>query len=310
MKTIIQYIPDFLEYCEIEKGLADKSIKNYENFLKPFKTWLFSLGLEDLKPDELTSKHIWSYRLYLSRTRKLSKATQNYYLIALRALLSFFVDKDIPCLPLNKINLARLVAKERKIKYLTLEQIERLLLTPDITKIIGLRDRAILETLFSTGLRVAELTSLNRNQLNFAAIDMNKDYELVIAGKGGYIRTVYFSPRALQFIKLYLDKRTDFNEALFINHSHNVEPSRLSIRAIENMVRRYSRIAGIPVEATPHTLRHSYATDLLTQGVDLRMVQEFLGHKNILTTQIYTHITKKHLKDIHEKFHSGRRLKK
>ncbi len=310
MKPIVQYITDFLEYCELEKGLADKSIKNYDQFLKPFKDWLAFKGLEDLIPAHLTNDHIWEYRLYLSRARKLSKATQNYYLIALRSLLAYFAEKDIDSLPLNKVKLARAGGiKERKIKFLTLEQIERLLLAPNIEKLNGLRDRAILETLFSTGLRVAELASLDKDQFPFQTINSRKEYELMITGKGGYSRTVYFSSRALQFIKAYLAKRKDFARPLFVNHSRNVEPSRLSIKAIEDLVKKYSKLAGISVSVTPHTLRHSYATDLLTQGVDLRLVQEFLGHRNILTTQIYTHVTKKYLKDIHEKFHSGKKLR-
>ena len=174
---------------------------------------------------------------------------------------------------------------------------------------IGLRDKAILEVLFSTGLRVAELVSLNRNQFDFKNIGLNHNYELMIIGKGGYSRTVYFSPRSLEFLKLYLEKRTDNNPALFVNHSKNSKNSRLSIRSVENIVNKYSQLAGLKIIATPHTLRHSYATDLLTQGVDLRMVQEFLGHRSILTTQIYTHISKKYLKDIHEKYHGGKKIK-
>ncbi|HOM68422.1 MAG TPA: tyrosine-type recombinase/integrase [Candidatus Paceibacterota bacterium] len=309
MKTIIEYIPDFLEYCEIEKNLSDKSIKNYDEFLKPFKEWLILNNLKELKPNELTKDHIWDYRLYLSRTKKLSKTTQNYYLIALRNLLNYFAEYDIPSLATNKVKLSRVTMKEKKIKFLDLEQIEKLLLAPDISTLIGLRDKAILEVLFSTGLRVAELVSLNRNQFDFKNIDLNHDYELMIIGKGGYSRTVYFSPRSLEFLKLYLEKRTDNNPALFVNHSKNSKNSRLSIRSVENIVNKYSQLAGLKIIATPHTLRHSYATDLLTQGVDLRMVQEFLGHRSILTTQIYTHISKKYLKDIHEKYHGGKKIK-
>jgi integrase/recombinase XerD len=309
MKSIIEYIPDFLEYCELEKGLSDKSIKNYDNFLRPLKEFLVKQDIPDLRPDQLTNQHIWDYRLYLSRARKLSKTTQNYYLIVLRGILSYFAEKDLPSVPLNKVKLAKIVAQDRKIKYLSLDLVEKLLLAPNIKNIRGLRDRAILEVLFSTGLRVAELTSLNKGQFNFQSIPMDKDYELMITGKGGYQRTVYFSPRALEFVKAYLQKRTDFAEPLFINHSRNIEPSRLSIRAIESMVGKYARLAGINVDVTPHTMRHSYATDLLTQGVDLRLVQEFLGHQNILTTQIYTHVTNKKLKEIHERYHSGKRLK-
>ncbi len=309
MKSINEHITDFLEYCEIEKGLSDQSIKNYAHFLKPFQDWLASSGRSTLAPQDLTPELVWDYRLHLSRARKLEKATQNYYLIGLRNLLSYFTEKNIPSIPADKIKLGRLQAKERKIKYLTLEQIEKLLLTPDIGKIQGLRDRAILETLFSTGLRVAELAALNRNQFPASKLKADKELELTITGKGGHIRTIYFSPRALEWIKKYLDARTDMAEALFVNHARNGESERLTIRSIEKMVKLCSYRAGIETIASPHTLRHSYATDLLTQGVDLRVVQEFLGHRNIVTTQIYTHVTKKYLKDIHEKFHSGKNLK-
>ena len=188
-----------------------------------------------------------------------------------------------------------------------MEQIRKLLETPDIKTKSGLRDRAIIETLFSTGLRIAELTALNRNQIHFKDKD---GLELTVVGKGNTPRTVYFSPRALQWLKRYLDSQNDMDEALFVHFraKNSAESKRLSARFIESAIKRYSQLAGLPISVTPHTLRHSYATDLLTQGVDLRTVQEFLGHKNITTTQIYTHITSKRLKDIHRKFHGGNKL--
>lgn len=310
---LIKYIPDFLDYCEIERGLSSNTQKNYEHYLKKFSSWLKENRKTDIKPYELTDKDIWNFRLYLSRhkdpnTQKtLKKITQHYYLIALRALLAYFTEKNIASLPQNKVKLPKYAKDEITVKFLTLEQIEKLLLSPTTNTNSGLRDRAILESLFSTGLRVAELAILNRDQINTKKQDM----ELSIVGKGGYQRTIYFSERALEWLKKYLGTRSDNDSALFIHYRSrkDVSSRRLSMRSIERIVQKYSKIAGLPILATPHTLRHSYATDLLTQGVDLRTVQEFLGHRSIVTTQIYTHITSKRLRDIHRKFHSGKKLK-
>ncbi|KPJ71295.1 hypothetical protein AMJ50_02715 [Parcubacteria bacterium DG_74_3] len=311
-KSIIKYIPDFLDYCEIEKGLSSNTQENYDRYLERFTSWLKITHKEDLLPHELTSGDIWDYRLYLSRKYKhkgtnLKKITQNYYLIALRALLGYFTDKDIVSLPADKIKLPKDARAEKTIKFLNLEQIERLLLAPDTKTKTGLRDRAILETLFSTGLRVAELVSLNRDQ--FANIENKQELELSIIGKGDWPRTVYFSERALSWLKKSLETRKDNSKALFINYRGRNLFSRLTRRSVERVVKQYAIKAGVPIFTTPHTLRHSMATDLLTQGVDLRTVQEFLGHKSILTTQIYTHVTSKRLRDIHRKFHSGKKLK-
>jgi len=311
---IISHISDFLDYCEVEKGLSDNTQKNYQRYLQKFIIWLKKNNKEDLKPHQLTPDDIWKYRLFLSRSvdpktkKTLKKTTQNYYLIALRALLSYFSAKDIQSLPSDKIQLPKDARRERTIKFLTLEQIEKLLLAPDIKNKIGLRDRAILETLFSTGLRISELVSLNREQ--FENIKDKEDYELSIVGKGGYPRTVYFSERALNWLKKYLQTRKDKEKPLFINYrARKNASSRLSCRSVERIVKKYSIKAGIPVYTTPHTLRHSMATDLLEKGVDLRTIQEFLGHRSISSTQIYTHVTNKRLREIHRKFHSGRKLK-
>jgi len=238
----------------------------------------------------------------------LKKISQNYYLIALRALLSYFTAKDIISLPSDKITLPKALEREKTLKFLNLDQIERLLLTPNTKTSQDLRDRAILETLFSTGMRVAELTALNRDL--FANIKDKKDLELSIIGKGGYPRTVYFSERALSWIRKYLESRQDKEKALFIHFraKKGVE-GRLITRSIERIVKKYAILAGVPIFTTPHTLRHSYATDLLNQGVDLRIIQEFLGHRSITSTQIYTHVTNKRLRDIHRQFHSGKNLK-
>ncbi|OGY62369.1 MAG: hypothetical protein A2745_02125 [Candidatus Harrisonbacteria bacterium RIFCSPHIGHO2_01_FULL_44_13] len=310
-KSIIGYIPDFLEYCELEKGLADQSLKNYAHFLRPFQRWLDKESLINLQPHELSPDHIWKYRLFLSRQLKVKKITQVYYLIALRSLLSYFVEKDIKSLPQEKIKLPR-TFQERQVNFLNLPDIEKLLLAPNVNKKSGLRDRAILETLFSTGLRVSELTSLNKNQFNFNKIEKEKPdgMELQIVGKGGYPRTIYFSDRALSWLAKFIKTRTDADRSLFINFSKaNKGTTRLTPRSVERLVAKYALLAGLSKKVTPHVLRHSYATDLLTQGVDLRLIQEFLGHRNILTTQVYTHVTKKYLKEIHKKYHSGQKLK-
>ncbi|HNX11026.1 MAG TPA: tyrosine-type recombinase/integrase [bacterium] len=310
-KPIIKYLVDFLDYSEIEKGLSVKTQENYSRFLNKFFKWLNASGLSSLLPQDLTEDHIWKYRIFLSRfvdpvnKKLLKKSTQNYYLIALRSLLEFFVEKNITSLPPSKVKLAKDRA-EREIKFLKLDQLKKLLAAPDTKKEAGLRDKAILEALFSTGLRVSELAKLSRDDLRFR--DSTTDFELTIVGKGSKVRTVYFSERAVSALKAYLAKREDLDPAVFVNYRPGANKSgadrRLSVKSIEGTVSKYVKIAGLPVNATPHTLRHSFATDLLSQGVDLRLVQEFLGHKNIATTQIYTHVTNKQLRDIHKKVHS------
>ena len=311
---LIKHIPNFLDYCEVEKGLSPVSTRNYHNFLKMFINWLKDHDLVDIKPHELTTDHIWDYRLYLSRKqddkgKRIKKTTQSYYLRAIRILLNYLADKDIISLPSDKIKLPKLTDKDKSIKFLNFEQIEKMLNMPNTSKPDGLRDRTILEVLFSTGIRVSELTSLNVKQFNRNNLITNKftDQELVINGKGGKTRTIYFSNRSLKWLSKYLKTRNDMLTPLFINYSrnNNDDDHRLSSRSIENLVKKYTVMAGLPVDATPHTLRHSYATDLLDQGADLRSVQELLGHSNIATTRIYTHVTNKKLKDIHKKFHSG-----
>jgi site-specific recombinase XerD len=322
-KTIIDHIPDFLDYCEVEKGLRDNTQKNYQRYLHKFTTWLKAKNLTSLLPHQLTSEHIWEYRLYLSRYQKprqkgfsglessptLKKSTQNYYLIALRAFLGYFVAKDVVSLPPDKITLPKGDKREKTLKFLTVEQIEKLLTSADANDYLSIRNRAMLEVLFSTGLRIAELVSLNMEQ--FANIKNKADLELGIIGKGGNPRTVYFSERALTWIKKWLSVRNAKAKALFINlqKENDDNGNRLTPRSVERIVKKYAVLAGIPLFTTPHTLRHSYATDLMTQGADLRTVQEFLGHKNIATTQIYTHVTNKRLREAHRQFHSGKNMK-
>jgi len=313
-KPIKEHLQDFLDFCEVEKGLRKNTQENYKNYLEKFFYWLNESKNSSILPHQLTSDHIWAYRLYLSRTpspatgKLLSKGTQNYYLIALRALLGYFVAKDIFSLPPDKIALAKADRGLKSIKFLTLDQIGKLLSSIELKDDISIRDRAILESFFSTGLRIAELVSLNLEQ--FENIKNKKDLELGIIGKGGKPRTVYFSERALEYIRKYLEIRNGIknmnSKALFINFRDKNEDAdaRLTSRSIERMVKKYALLSGVPVFTTPHTLRHSYATDLMNQGVDLRSIQEFLGHSNIATTQIYTHVTNKRLRDIHHQFHS------
>jgi len=308
--SIIKHFPDFLDYLEIEKGLSSKTQENYARYLNRFEKWLIAEKHENLLPNQLTSEIVWDYRVFLSRKtlsagskEPLKKSTQNYYLIAVRALLSYFTDRDITSLPSDKIKLAK-QENEHGIHFLTIEKVKKLLESPEKNVEAGMRDRAILETLFSTGLRVSELVALDRDEFS----NMKKDFlETNITGKGNKTRTIYFSKRSLDSIKDYLKARTDLDPALFINYrpgAENMETRRLTTRSVESIVKKYVNLAGLPHETTPHTLRHSFATDLLNQGVDLRMVQEFLGHSDISTTQIYTHVTNKKLSDIYKKFHA------
>lgn len=305
-KTIESFKTGYLDWLELEKGLSNKSQENYSRFLKKFFDFLENNSLLNLKPHELTTDHIWNYRLFLSRQhsptsqRLLKRSTQNYYLIALRSFLTFFADKDIISLPSEKIKLPK-ERLEKNINFLNVEQVKRLLESPDVSNIQGMRDRAILESFFSTGLRVAELVALNREQLKIKPA--TKDIEIGIIGKGGHPRTVYFSERTIEWLRKYLETRADTDKALFINYSGKNPFSRLSVKSMETIVKKYAILSGMPITTSCHTLRHSFATDLLMKGVDLRVVQEFLGHRNIATTQIYTHVTKPYLKEIHKKFH-------
>src|SRR4051794_4829679 len=315
-QTLTSYILPFLDYCEIEKGLSDSTQRTYGHLLQLFTNWLHKTGNADLLPHELTAKHIWSYRLYLARSYKdahgkhLSKKSQNSYLIALRALLDFLAERDIDTLPSAKIKLAKQKA-DAPVSFLERRDLEQMLKVPDTATPIGLRDRSIMELLFSTGLRIAELDALNVDQVAFLH-DKNatRTYELSIVGKGKHIRSIFISPRAAEWLRAYLASRRDAYDPLFINHrAHDIgadaDTTRLSARSIQKMIARAALLAGLSKKVTPHTLRHTYATDLLSHGADLRSVQELLGHKNVATTQIYTHGTNKRLRDIHEKFHDA-----
>ncbi len=310
---IKEYILPFLDYCEIEKGLSNNTQRNYRQYLQLFVKWLEHTKNQGLLPHELTAQHIWDYRLYLARTYKtpseeyLGKKSQNYYLIALRALLGFLAERDIVTLPSSKVKLARQKSDEIP-SFLDMSDMENMLKVPDVKTPSGLRDRAIMELFFSSGMRISELVSLDADQVSFLK-DKNpaRTFELSIIGKGKHIRTIFISPRAAQWLRAYLDSRPDVYKPLFINQrSSDPDSKRLSVRYIQLMISRYAMLAGISKKVTPHTMRHTYATDLLARGADLRSVQELLGHKNVSTTQIYTHVTNKRLRDIHEKFHGGK----
>ncbi|MBI4086629.1 tyrosine-type recombinase/integrase [Candidatus Kaiserbacteria bacterium] len=310
-EPITEYILPFLEYCEIEKGLSNNTQRNYEQYLKLFVKWLREAGHPSLLPHQLSAEHIWDYRLYLARKHRthsggyLSKKSQNYYLIALRALLDFLAERDIECLPSVKVKLAK-QKDEETITFLEVRDIEKMLKVPDVTSPTGLRDRTIMELLFSSGMRISELTALNIDQLSMLEDNSTtRTYELSIVGKGKHVRTIFISPRAALWLRDYIKTRTDVHTPLFINYSSRTENKRLSPRSIEQTISRCAILAGLSKKVTPHTLRHTYATDLLGNGADLRSVQELLGHRNVATTQIYTHLTNKRLRDVHEKFHGG-----
>lgn len=307
-KPLESHIKDFLEYLDIEKGLSVKTQETYARLLNLFVQWLNRNNKKNIKPHEINEQIVWDYRVYLSRkinlktNEPLKRTSQNYCLISVRNLLKFFTDRNIQSLPAEKIKLAKLKPGERRIKFLTIEQVKSLLSAPDVSTVAGIRDKAIIETLFSTGLRISELVSLNKEQIKIKSID--EDLEVVVIGKGNRPRPVYFSPRALESLKEYLNTRNDKEKALFINYKGPKNSSkRLSVRSIENIIKKYSVMSGLPSYTVPHTMRHSFATNLLSQGVDLREIQEFLGHKNIGTTQIYASVTSKRLRDIHRKFH-------
>ena len=317
-KSIKQYVNDFLEYSEVEKGLSPSTVKNYHIYLKNFTAWLIGVDLADLKPDQLDKQHIWDYRLYLSRKRShktdegLHKDSQYRYLSALRALLKFFNKRGIPCsLSSDDIDLPKASKEGATIKFLTVDQLQKLLALPDTKTLSGLRDKVILEVLFSTGMRVGELVKLARKQFNVPYIKSARldHLELPVKGKGGKVRNVYFSEKALRWLITYLEARVDNGEALLISLSNNskgdaLNVGRLTIRSVERIVEKYRLLSGIPVEITPHVLRHSFATYLLSEGADLRTVQELLGHADVSTTQVYTHVTNPRLREVHRRVYN------
>ena len=299
-------IAEFLEYLEIQKGCSPLTIRDYRRYLKRFYTWI-SENSSVTKPEDINLEIVRRYRLYLAHLRArdglpLKRVTQSYHMIALRAFLRYLlVQRDIPTLSPDKIELPK--QGSRSVSFLNPGQIERLLNSPKISNNAGLRDRTILETLFSTGLRVSELVNLNRDQ-----IDLQRK-EFGVRGKGNKLRVVFLSDTAAQWIERYLRSRQDNFKPLFIRYSGKLdtqksgEKMRLTARSIQNIVAKYAKRSGLPIKATPHTLRHSFATDLLISGADIRSVQEMLGHESIRTTQVYTHVTNRHLKEVHKAFH-------
>jgi site-specific recombinase XerD len=300
-------IDDFLEYLEVEKGRSPLTIREYRHYLNRFLEWL-KTNTKTSEPGDITSELIRRYRLYLAHLRNpdgtfLKRVTQTYHIIALRAFLRYLtVQRNINTLSPDKIELPK--QSPRLVAFLTSEQLESLLNSPQISDEAGLRDKAILETLFSTGLRVSELVRLNRDQIN---LDRK---EFGVRGKGDKLRVVFLSDTAAYWLERYLQTRKDNFKPLFIRYSGRVdttkdgEKMRLTARSVQEIVNKYAKRCGLPIEVTPHTLRHSFATDLLIGGADLRSVQEMLGHESIRTTQVYTHVTNKHLKEVHQAFHS------
>lgn len=309
-------INEFLEYLEIERNVSKLTIRNYKHYLERFVAFLGGVpqtpssppSVKTVKISDVNSESIRQFRLYLSRFTdehgmSLKRVTQNYHLIALRSFLKYAAKRDVALVSPDKIDLPK--AESRSIKFLERDQVERLLSQPQISTPEGLRDKAILEVLFSTGLRVSELVSLNRDQVNL------ERREFGVIGKGRRSRIVFLSDAAAEWLGKYLATRDDSTRPLFIRyagkkakeHDPSGESLRLTSRSVQRSVEKYVRSAKLPLKITPHGLRHSFATDLLSGGADLRAIQELLGHKNVSTTQIYTHITNPQLRAVHERFH-------
>lgn len=299
---ISELILDYLEHLEVEGGRSSRTSENYRLYLERFVTFT-----EDIHVDKITTETIRKYRLWLSRHRndkgeELSILTQSYHLIALRGFLKYLSLRDIVSLSPDKILLPK--TSRKQVTFLYVDEMKRIMDAIDISSESGLRDRAIIELLFSSGLRVSELVNLNRDHVN------TKRREFMVRGKGQKDRPVFISQAAADWLERYLDSRQDSLPPLFINYSKNTQAStsgdfrRLNPRSVQRAINKYAKLAGITKHVSPHTMRHSFATDLLMNGADLRSVQSMLGHSNISTTQIYTHVTDAHLKEVFEKFHS------
>ncbi|MBI2551365.1 tyrosine-type recombinase/integrase [Candidatus Uhrbacteria bacterium] len=295
-------LKDYLEYLEIEQGRSPRTVRNYEFYLKRFSKWVGKIGPRDITPEVLRRYRLWLNRSIEGRDEEnLKKSTQNYHLIALRSFLKYLSKRDIASLPPEKVELAK--QSQRSVEFLETDELERMLVLPMKLgdSMIALRDQAILECLFATGLRVSELSNLHIDQIN------TKKREFTVRGKGDKPRIVFLSEPAAEAIDRYFKKRKDTSPFAFVSHDRakngREEAGPLTPRSIERTVARYAREAGISKKITPHTLRHTFATDLLRSGADIRSVQAMLGHASITTTQIYTHVTDPQLKKIHEKFH-------
>ncbi len=294
-------IVDFLEYLEIEQNRSQKTIANYHHYLTRLTDFAGDITVEEITPELIRKWRLWLNRLGTNTSDELQKTTQNYHLIALRSLLKYCAKRDIAALSADKVELARTVRKQ--VTFLNEDELERLFAEPKIATTPGLRDRAILELLYSSGLRVSELVGLNKDHINL------KRLEFMVRGKGQKDRPIFISHQAAEWIERYLSSRPDNGSPLFVRVGGTKKAdtsgnhARLTARSVQRMVSRYALLAGITKHVSPHTLRHSFATDLLMNGADLRSVQAMLGHSNIATTQIYTHVTDPHLKSIHERFH-------
>lgn len=292
---------DFLEYLEIEQNRSQKTIANYDHYLTRLHDFAGDIQITDIDAELIRKWRLWLNRLGTNTSDELGKATQNYHLIALRSFLKFCAKRDLTAMSADKIELAR--TKRKQVTFLNEDELVRVFAEPDITMLAGLRDRAILELLFSSGLRVSELVGLDKDHINL------KRREFMVRGKGQKDRPIFISEQAAAWVQAYIDKRQDTTRPLFVRYSgrKTVDLSgnfhRLTARSIQRLVARYALMAGITKHVSPHTLRHSFATDLLMNGADLRSVQAMLGHSNIATTQIYTHVTDPHLRAVHEKFH-------
>lgn len=307
MPQLKDLIYEFLEHLQLERNVSPLTIRNYKHYLERFLTWFADSSPIPPTPEKINLAAVRRYRLYLTRVADvqgltLKRITQNYHLIALRAFLRYLVKKDVKTIPPEKIDLGK--AESRSLKFLNRDQLGRLMNQPDTATAQGLRDRVLLEVLFSTGLRVSELVKLNRDQLDF------KSREIGVIGKGSRPRVVFISDSAAEWLQKYLSYREDTYKPIFVRYSgKKVSPGqgeegiRLSARSVQRAVEKYVKAARLPIKITPHGIRHSFATDLLTAGADLRAIQEMLGHKNISTTQIYTHVTNPQLKEIHKKYH-------
>jgi site-specific recombinase XerD len=303
-----QLIQNYLEYLEVERQVSSYTIRNYLHYLARFGEWFLS-SYPGMPLSQVTLDIVTKYRVYLSRysddkQRPLSKVTQSYHVIALRSFFKWLIKRDYPVLAPEKIDLPK--GESHSLKFLSMEQVERLLNQCRLSTKQGLRDRAMLETLFSTGLRVSELVSLNRDQISL------ERREFGVMGKGKKLRIVFLSHRAVEWLDRYLVTREDAWQPVFIRYSKKREPlnsdgdsMRLTARSVQRMVEKYRKAARLPIPITPHGIRHSFATDLLGKGAGLREVQEMLGHKNVATTQIYTHVTNPRLREVHDKYHSG-----
>jgi site-specific recombinase XerD len=307
---VTKAIERFLEYCELDKNLSQKTVRMYSYYLMFFKNWLSTKHVSIVNIEQIDDELIRKFRLYLSQEYKnpykgeLKRVTQNYYLVALRSLMRFLIKQKKQAISPDMIELGK--RRDRAIKFLKEDELVALFKAADGNTLKNIRDRAILEVIFSTGLRVSELTSLNRD-----SIDLIKG-EFGVIGKGGKARVVFLTSSAVEKLKAYITLREDSYRPLFIRYKGprsdrelKEDKLRLSVRSIERMIEYYRIKAGILFRIGPHVLRHSFATDLLQNGADLRSVQEMLGHKNISTTQIYTHVTNSHLREVHSKFHSG-----